>query len=399
MTETAPVDADFFTHNHVDPYQGYEALRQGCPVYHDETTGAYFVSRYDDVVEVFRNPAKFSARAHRLNTLVSAARAGKLDELGEPRRVALVADDDPYHAFLRSLMARSFTPRAIKELTPTVEGIAAQLFENMPPDQVVDVLPVLCVPLPSRTIAAMYGLPEHDYLRFNEWTEGFLSPEPEVYDPAVEAFNDYFRTEIHDRKARPREDMVTRLAQATMADGTPLPEEEVLALLRQNILAGNETTTNLLASMLFLLAQDPQLWSEARQDRTLVSSIVEETLRFESPSQWIPRRARADVTIDGVAIPKDATVLPMMGSANRDGGRWTRPDKFDPKVEPAARHLAFGLGVHFCVGAPLARLEATVALDGLLDRFASVETAGEPTITDVFLGTRGYRSMPLRFNT
>lgn len=392
------IDAEFFAENQEDPYPTYTVLRGECPVYDDPFSKAVGVSRYDDVTAIFRAPGEFSARAHRLGALVAAARKGiPPEELGPPRRTAIVHDDDPYHAFLRGLIARSFTPKAIGAMRPMVERIMDDLLTSVPAGQVIDLVPLVSVPLPSRVIATMYGVPDSEYHLFKEWTEKFLSPDPDIHLPAIAKFNEYFLRFMQDRRREPRDDMITHLVDARDANGDPLPDEEILAVLMQNILAGNETTTNLVTNMLGLLADRPQLWAQLREDRTLIAGTIEETLRFESPVQWMPRTTRADVEIAGCPVAKGRTILPMMGAANRDPEAFEKPDEFNPGLRRDNRHLAFGLGVHFCAGAPLARLEASVVLEKLLDRFATVTRGGEPQLSTVFLGVRGRSSLPLLF--
>jgi cytochrome P450 len=388
------VDPEFFGQNPEAPYETYKSLRDQCPVYHDPLSGAYCVSRFDDVAAIIADPTTFSSRAHRLGALVAAKRTGS--DPGEPRRTAIVHDDDPYHAWLRGLIARSFTPTAIARLETAVVAISDELLAEMDFDSPVDVVPSYTTPLPSRVIAGMYGVPPDEYLLFRGWTEGFLSPDPAVHQPATAAFNEYFSGFMEERRRHPGDDMITHLVDARDQSGDPLPDAEILAVLMQNILAGNHTSTSMIGNMFYILTLRPELWNRARSDRSMVDGIIEEVLRYESPVQWMPRVTRQAVELHGVELPVGATVIPMFGSANRDDARWSEPSEFMPGYRAdAKRHLAFGRGVHSCVGQPLARLEASVALNAFLDRFSAIECAEAPVRSQGFLGVRGYSSLVL----
>jgi cytochrome P450 len=370
----------------------YRDLQDHAPVYQDPLTGAYVVTRWSDVCEIFRNPAVFSARAHRVGAVVAARRAGV--DPGEPRRTAIVTDDDPYHAVLRGLIGRSYTPRRVEALDPVLCGIVDELLEDVVADQPVDIAAALA-DLPVRSISHILGVEPKWFRSMKEWSDGFLSPDPSTHEPAVAHFTEYFLSLIEARRADPADDLVTTLARATV-DDNPLPDDEIVAVLMQQVVAGSETTLHLITNMLDLLIAHPDLWARARSDRSRVPLIIEESLRLESPTQWMPRRALDDLTVAGVQIPKGSLVLPMMGAANRDPREFERADSFDIDREPHV-NLAFGLGIHYCAGAPLARAETRVALNRLLDRFSSIERAGEPRLSMVFLGNRGYDSMPVIF--
>lgn len=393
MTEIAP-DPEFFATNPDDPYPTYAELRERCPVYQDPLSGAYCVSRYDDVVGIIGDPDRFSSRAHRLGALVAARRAGV--DAGEIRRTAIVHDDGEYHDWLRDLIALSFTPRAIAEFTPRVDAIAAELLDGVQDGVAFDLYADYAGPLPASVIGAMYGVPSKDWPEFRGWTRDYLSPDPAIHGPASAAFSAYFLDLMHQRREAPGDDMISHLVGAQAEQPERLTDEEVLAVIWQNILAGNETTAHLIVNMVDHLIDRPELWARLREDRALVDATIEETLRVESPVQWMPRRVMTSGTeIDGVEIPEGATLVPMFGAANRDERRFEDGDTFDPDRRGAARHLAFGRGTHSCVGQALARLEAKVTLNRFLDRFASIERVGEPQRSQVFLGVRGFTSYPV----
>jgi cytochrome P450 len=401
MSHSQPaIDPEVFATNHPDPYPTFQAMRARCPVRRDELTGAYLVANYDGVFEVLNSDEKFSSRAYRLGEMVAAARAGKSaqDYIGEPRRRAIVHDDDPYHALIRKVVARSFTPRAIATLEPTVRDIAIELLGAVRTEEPIDFVRAFAEPMPCRVISSMYGVPPDEYPTFKVWLDGVLNTDPAVHLSSTAAFNDYMAPFIEARRRSPKDDMITHIVNARDPEGKLLAEEEIFNLLLSNILAGHETTTNLLTNTMWLLADRQDLWEEARDDRALVPRIIEESLRIESPLQWMPRTAREDVDIQGVAIPCGATVVPMQGSANRDEHEWDNPADFDPKAERATRHLAFGVGKHFCLGAALARLEGVVALNLLLDRFRGFELSGEPQRSTLFLGVRGFAKLPVTFH-
>jgi cytochrome P450 len=392
--QEAAIDPSFFGQNPEDPYETYQTLRTRCPVYHDPLSGAYCVSNFADVVAIIADPTTFSSRAHRLGALVACRRAGI--EPGEPRRTAIVHDDDTYHAWLRSLIAKSFTPTAIAGLESTVVAISDELLAGMDFGSPVDVVASYATPFPSRVIAGTYGVAPEDYPLFRGWTEGFISPDRSVHEPATAAFNAYFSDLMADRRRDPGDDMITHLVNASTQSGEPLPDDEILAVLMQNILAGNHTSAAMIGNMLYILSCRPEIWERARADRSLIEPLMEEVLRYESPVQWMPRVSRRAVSLHGVDLPAGATLIPMFGAANRDASRWRDPDEFlpDERAE-TARHLAFGRGVHSCVGQPLARLEARVALNAFLDRFRRIECTRPPIRSQAFLGVRGYASVPL----
>ena len=360
-----------------------ERLHAEAPLYRD-ADGFWVVSRFEDVREVLLDHAHFS----------SNAMGG-----GAGFSLPLLTDDPPRHSSLRGLLAKAFTPARIAQLRPEIEALAAQLVAALPSGSEVDAVAALTMPLPVTVIARMMGIPESDGERFKRWSNaitgvggGPLSPERAQ---AVAELREFFLQVLADRRARPGGDLVSALARAEEAS-VQLSDEEIVGFSILLLIAGNETTTNLLGSLLNRLAEAPELWTALRGDRELMLRAIEEALRMDSPAQIIMRRARAGATLAGQAIAEGEMLLVYLGAANRDPARWDPPARFELEQE-RERHMAFGFGVHTCIGAPLARLEAEVAMAALLARFEHV-AHGETRARRLPSGTLfGFRSLPLVF--
>jgi len=357
-------------------------LHEEAPLYRDDD-GFWVVSRFEEVREVLLDHARFSSRA-----------------MGDgPFRLPLLTDDPPRHSSLRGLLSKAFTPGRIAELRPEIEALAAGLVAAVPQGEEVDIVPALTVPLPVTVIARMLGIPEADGERFKRWSNaitgvmgGPLSPERAQ---ALSELREYFLQVLADRRAAPAADLVSALARAEDS-GVQLSDDEIVGFSILLLIAGNETTTNLLGSLLNRLAADPALWSSLRGDPALVTRAIEEALRLDSPAQILMRRARSATTLAGQAIAEGDMLLVYLGAANRDPSRWDPPAALDLTQE-RERHIAFGFGVHTCIGAPLARLEAEVAMRTLLARFERIEL-GEARARRLPSGTLfGFRSLPVVF--
>jgi cytochrome P450 len=283
-------------------------------------------------------------------------------------------------------------------------------------DDVVGSLPVgkieaveaFCDPLPVRVVAEVMGVPQELHAQFKAWSDErtYLAglrgaPTSEQHAQRIDearAANrlllDYFVAEARARRAEPLEDLISDLVRANDGDDA-LTESEIAAVCALLLAAGNVTTTNVLGNLLGSLADDPALYARVRADRALVPNVVEESLRLESPVQWMHRHTLREVQLGGATIPAGAPVILYFGAANRDPAAYPDPERFD-LANRASRHAAFGYGIHFCLGAPLARLEVVLALNAILDRFASVRRGDEPAVRISEAGTHcGYLSLPL----
>jgi cytochrome P450 len=355
-------------------------LHETAPLYRD-ADGFWVVSRFEDARAVLLDHARFSSRAMGDNGL----------------RLPLLSDDPPRHASLRGLLSKAFTPARIAQMRPAITALANDLVAAIEPGREVDIVAALTMPLPVTVIARMMGIPESDGERFKRWSTaitglmgGPLSPERAQ---ALVELRDYFLRVIADRRAAPGHDLVSALVRAEEA-GVQLSDEEIVGFSVLLLVAGNETTTNLLGSLLHRLAIEPSLYRALRERPEQVTPAIEEALRLDSPAQIIMRRATEDTTLAGQNISKGDMVLVYLGAANRDPARWNAPELLDTAVE-RERHMAFGFGVHTCIGAPLARLEAEVAMNALLARFQQIEL-GQERVRRLPSGVLfGFRSLPL----
>ncbi|MEX1104172.1 MAG: cytochrome P450, partial [Dehalococcoidia bacterium] len=279
---------------------------------------------------------------------------------------------------------------------PWVTSVAAELLDQLQSDE-SDVVESFTVPLPVKVIARMLGIPGEEHERFKRWSDSFL----DFYgaDPSARMQNGmemaaYFGEMASKRRADGAEDLITALVEAEI-DGERLTDQEVLMFCILLLIAGNETTTNLLSNFLGLVSNRPDLWERLRADRSLVERAIEETLRFESPVQIIPRLALRDVEVGGQEIREGDVVQVFFGAGNRDPEEFREPEQFDVDRD-LQQHIAFGLGIHFCLGSPLARLEAKVGINQLLERYTTIEPATDPrerqTLAPVVFG---YRRLPL----
>lgn len=319
-----------------------------------------------------------------------------------PPRLPLIQDDPPRHAILRRLVNKAFTARRIAQLEPWIRETAEQLVGAMG-DGETDVISGLAIPLPVRVIARLLGVPGSDYLTFKRWSDSFLTSNARAVEPESRMRDGiemaaYFGRIAAERRAQGAEDLITALVEAEV-DGQRLDEPELLGFCILLLIAGNETTTNLIGNLLNLLAARPELWRRIREDRTLVEGAIEEALRYESPVQILYRWVRREADIGGYRILPNTVVSVAFGSANRDPAAFPNAEVFDVERE-WTRHIAFGSGIHYCLGAPLARVEATIALNVMLDRYDKIEPAAGP-------GTRqrasnvifGFTQLPLRLGS
>jgi cytochrome P450 len=363
-----------------DPYPAYARLRDAAPAV-QVASGTFAVGRYDDVMAVLKNTAVFS----------SAPLA-----FGFGARTVIGADP-PEHTVLRNTVNRAFTPRMVAAMEPRIREIARGLIDDFVAGGECDLIGDFAVPLPVIVIAEILGVDPERRDDFKRWSDSlvFSGAMSGALDDSREEFRAYFGEVIEQRRREPREDLISALTRAEEAD--TLTPAEVMSFAMLLLIAGNETTTNLIGNAMLALLDHPEQLDRVRREPAFVPSMVEEALRFQSPVQLIVRGCVRDTEVGGTPVPRGATVLPLFASANRDERHFAEPDVFDVTRDNARDHVAFGYGPHFCLGAPLARLEAQVAFEELLPRLAniakpegSVEWLPSPLI-------RGPRELRLRF--
>jgi cytochrome P450 len=378
-----------------NPYSYYAYLRAHAPVYWIEPLQAWALSRYADVDFALRNPQIFPS---------SVFTAQTLGDLNPTPEVPWILDmNPPDHTRLRKLVNKGFLPRLIRDLEPRVQEITRHLIASLRSHTEADLVSALSGPLPTTVIAEMLGVEEDRLADFKRWSDevvlGTSRPTEEAVRARVResgaALRAYFEKLIERRRTDPGEDVITALVRAE-EEHDMLSAAEILALAVLLLLAGNETTTNLIGNAVRNLLSHPGELAKVRADRTLVPSLVEEVLRYEGPVQLIPRVTAREVELEGGRIPAGATVFLLLGSANRDERKFPEPDRFDVTRNPQD-HVGFGYGIHYCLGAPLARLEGRIALEALLFDCPPFTCTQEPLPQIASLLVRGVQTLPLRF--
>jgi len=371
-----------------DPYPKYRELRDCAPVHWSPEAKVWCVSRYEDVMGVLRNHELFSSRAMMTQLMMSGEADGppltprilffaaklllsaRINPFAFPKVPSLIASDGERHTALRGIVNRGFTPRQITAWEKRAREIVAECMRSM--GDGFDVVEALAVPLPVTVIAEMLGVEPERRRDFKRWSDtviqnasgaGRADPFNAAVLDAIGEMTRYVVKISRQRRRRPADDLISLLVSGEA--GERLQPIEVVQFVTLLLVAGNETTTNLIGNATAALLDHPEQLARVAADPGLIPSLIEETLRFDAPIQLIFREALADVQLAGMTIPKGATVVPLLGSANRDERRFEDPDRFDVARNPQG-HVGFGFGKHFCLGASLARLEAKVALEALV---------------------------------
>ena len=378
-----------------NPYPYYVYLREHAPVYWIEPLQLWVLSRYADVDFALRNPQIFPS---------SGFTAQTLGDLNPTPEVPWILDiNPPDHTRLRKLVNKGFLPRIIRNLEPRVHEITRQLIAAMRSQTEGDLVSALSGPLPTTVIAEILGVEDDRLGDFKRWSDGIVLGTSRPTDEATRAYvresgaalRAYFEKLIERRRTDPGEDVLSALVRAE-EEHDILTSAEILGLAILLLLAGNETTTNLIGNTVKNLLQHPAELAKVRADRSLVPLLVEEVLRYESPVQLLPRQTAREVELEGGTIPAGATVFLLLASANRDERKFPEPDRFDVTRNPQD-HVAFGYGIHYCLGAPLARLEGRIALESLLFDCPPFTCTKDPLPQIASIIVRGVQTLPLRF--
>jgi pimeloyl-[acyl-carrier protein] synthase len=393
----------FLPEVHEDPYPLYHRLRATDPV-HRSPLGFWVLTRHADVLAVLRDPRM--SRDPRRSERVALLRAtAEVDELlaAEEAAPSMLFVDPPDHTRLRTLVNKAFTPAAVERLRPRVEELVAGLLDRAAGAGAMDVVEELAYPLPVTVICELFGVPEADRDRFRAWSRGLVHLlDPLVAADALEralharqALRGYLGGLIAERRAHPAGDLLTALI-AAEDQGHQLSEAELVSMCVLLLVAGHETTVNLIANGMLALLRDPDARARLQADAALARSAVEELLRYDSPVQFTSRHALEDLDVGGRRVRAGETVVAVLGAANRDPAQFPDPDRLDLARAPN-RHLAFGGGIHFCLGAPLARMEAAVAIPAMLARLPGLEPGPGPPLRRDTVTLRGLASLPVTF--
>jgi cytochrome P450 len=374
-----------------NPYPYYAQLRDEAPVYQIEGLGILAISRYDDVLFAINHPELFSSEGFS-NTNIN----------DQPAKM-MIFSDPPDHTRLRNLVNRAFTPKMVADLEPRIRQITDDLVSRIVEKGETDLIADLAIPLPVTIIAEMLGVdPAHkeDFKRWSDWiVDEFMGEIPEdrreAHTADMEAFQAFFDSAVAERQERPTNDLIGALVRAE-AEERALTPGEVLAFIVLLLVAGNETTTNLIGNAIVALLDNPDQLALLRADPALIPNAVEEALRYDAPVQFLFRRTTRDVEIGGTTIPEGSMVIVLFGSANRDERRYVDAEHFDV-TRDASGHVGFGHGIHFCLGAPLARLEGRIALEALIGRLPGLRRVEETVDQVPAFFLRGPRRLPLAF--
>jgi cytochrome P450 family 130 len=362
----------------LDIWNVYRTLRDEHPVFFDPAKNQYALSRFDDVWRAVNDWETFSS----------------IVEEAESFLPQMIYMDPQRHTRLRALVSRAFTPRRIAEIEPIVRTTTSGLLAGIADRGRCDLQHDYAAVLPSVVIARMIGVPDEHVETFRTWTESFLEIQgPQDYRDSLQRCYELFADLLAERRRSPRDDLMSALLTAEV-DGEQLTEEELLGFCFLLILAGNDTTSSLIGNGIVLLAGHPDQRARLGRDPTLWPAAIEEMNRIESPVQALPRKTLRDSTFHGTTIPAGSRVLLVWGAANHDDREFSDPERFDV-TRTITRHLAFAHGIHFCLGANLARLEARIALEAWHARFPDYELDGPPRrITSIW--ARAFSRIPVR---
>lgn len=365
----------------LDPFPWYKLMRESAPVYHDPRRGNWSVFSYNDVQRVLSEHSVFSSQ---------------FNDSGQPLDASMISMDPPRHRQMRSLVTLAFTPRTIARLEPRISEIVNELLDSVSTRGQMDVINDLSYPLPVIVIAELLGIPLEDRERFKLWSDQFVGAAPSSGNDPQEEMSDYFKWVIEQRRKEPEDDLISALL-AAQIDGKHLTEQELLGFCVLLLVAGNETTTHLIGNAIWCFDDHPAAWAELRANPTLLPDAIEEVLRYRSPVKLMFRITAQDTRIGDKDIPAGTGVTAWIGSADRDEAQFPNAETFDIHRAPN-RHLAFGHGIHFCLGAPLARLESKIALDIMLQRFSNIQRDRDIELEPVpaFI-LHGLKHMPIVF--
>lgn len=383
------------------PYACFTAIREQASIRYDEHGKFWEVTDYNTVQQVVFDHDRFSSDESKFHTA---------EDVFESRSILNL--DPPRHRQLRALVSQAFTPRTIAQMSSRIADITNSLLDDVIGKGQMDVITDLSYPLPVIVIAEMLGVPSSDRARFKRWSDEIVSSEYEDLEhtdfktvarrarerlrATIEEIDDYFRAVLVERRKRPEQDLISALL-AARVDGESLSEQELLGFCTLLLIAGNITTTNLIGNAIICLDEDPASLRKVYEDSSLLPSTIEEVLRFRPPVTLIGRSAQHDLQLGEQHIKRGEPIFAWVACANFDPEQFPQPERFDIQRKPN-RHLTFGHGIHFCLGAPLARLEAQIALTIMLQRLKNIQRIPgdlEPVNSRFIFGAR---HIPVRFS-
>ncbi|MGL5836177.1 MAG: cytochrome P450 [Waterburya sp.] len=360
-----------------NPFPWYTKMRRESPVYYDEVLQSWMVFRYTDVKQVFANWQTFSSKMPHPPEQTDFTQS-------------LNFTDPPKHQSLRSLVAKVFTTRRVEELAPRITQITHDLIDQVKGQKQIDFMHDLAIPLPVIVIAEILGIPVADRANFKHWSDGIVMLDP----VALKSMADYFRQLLKERRQNPGTDLISDLL-AVHEQGENLTAQELVDFCIVLLVGGNETTTNLLGNAILCFEEYPDAFERLKQEPQLLPLAIEEVLRYRSSVQGMERFSTVETQLGGQTIQLGQMVTVWMGSANRDETQFEHPEQFVVDRAPNP-HVAFGSGIHFCLGAPLARLEAKIVLGAVLEHFPNLRI--DPTAKLEFIPSMsvlGVTSLPV----
>lgn len=390
-----------------DPYAILARMRRELPVFHSPLFDLWVVSRYSDISEVEKDPARFSS-------------AGALDARSEPhpevlqvlqqgyaKFVSLVQSDPPDHTRTRAVFGKALSASRIAAMEPEIRATADALIDAFIQNGKADLIQQFAYALPGYLICDLLGVPRSDMEQLKRWSDEktLLMSATAPLEQQVQAAHGfiamqrYFIQKLEERRKSPREDLLTLLVPQSMGGTAPLSHQEAVCNAMDLMAAGHETTTGLIGNGLWLLLRHPEQLQALRDNPELLPNAIEEMLRMESPIQGFFRTVTAETQLGGVTVPKGARLFILYASGNRDETQFTEPARFDIHRADAKKHLAFGKGIHFCVGAPLAKLEGRVAFEHLLRRLPNLRLRTEAAIVRrPYFMLRGFDQLPIAWD-
>lgn len=390
-----------------DPYPTYAALRDKSPVHYEPELDLWIVSRHSDVVTTALNTGDFSSEGSvQSTTQPYPAEVLSILDGGIGDMIWMTSSDDPDHRRVRSLVNKVFTPKRVRDMEPQIERYVHTLINGFVEEGETDIIESFAWPLPLWGLAEILGVPREHLGKLHQWSYEWLrlmqltDPISDLvgYAHSFVELQHYVLAALEDRQAHPRDDLMTALLESSREVDPPLRLNQLAWVPMNLIIAGHVTVTRAIGSGLATLLGRPEELSKLQgADEHAMTAAVEEILRYESPAQGLFRTVRRDVEIDGVMIPEGSKVMLHFGSANRDPKVFTEPEKFRPDRDDVRHHVAFGKGVHFCVGAPLARAELKHSFRGLLDRLPNLRRVGSGERDTIFFA-RGWSSLPLTWD-